>query len=125
MLSFPTRNQPVPATLSSLDVAPAVRTALLEVRTALHDLYGERLQRIVVFGSQARGNACADSDIDLAVVLTPPVDAYAESQRTSDLVVDVAIRHRVALSMLHLSTEEFAHAERSLIRTLHNEGITL
>lgn len=112
----------MPAALPS---NPTVRTVLREARTALHNLYGDRLKRIVVFGSQARGDAHADSDIDLAIVLTPPVDAYAESQRTSDLVVNMAIRHGVALSMLHLSTEELANTQHSLIRTLHEEGITL
>ena len=115
----------MPTTLSSLDVTPSVRAAIREARMALHDLYDERLKHIIVFGSQARGDARSDSDIDLAVVLAPPVDAYAESQRTSDLVVDIAIRHEVALSVLHLSSEEFANTNHSLIRILHNEGITL
>jgi hypothetical protein len=31
--------------------------------------YGENLSQIILFGSQARGNARADSDIDVLIVL--------------------------------------------------------
>ncbi|NJL69963.1 MAG: nucleotidyltransferase domain-containing protein [Microcoleus sp. SM1_3_4] len=32
-------------------------------------MYGEQLDKIVLFGSQARGNARPDSDIDILIVL--------------------------------------------------------
>lgn len=36
-----------------------------ELNEMLKELYGKRLVRIVLFGSQARGDAVAGSDIDL------------------------------------------------------------
>lgn len=115
----------MPPTRSDAISTPSVRAAVHDARSALQDLYGERLRRLIVFGSQARGDATASSDVDLAVVLGGMVDAYAESCRTSDVVVDAAIRHGVALSMLHLSTEEFATTGHSLVEKIKSEGVTL
>jgi len=45
---------------------------LKELRSHLEALYGNRLVKTVVYGSQARGDARPWSDIDVAVVLKGP-----------------------------------------------------
>jgi uncharacterized protein len=42
---------------------------LQKFRTALEHIYGERLERVVLYGSRARGDAQPDSDYDVAVFL--------------------------------------------------------
>src|SRR5438105_2096916 len=50
-----------------MDVA---NSALInEVRSALKKIYGDRLVKIILYGSYARGEQTPDSDIDLLVVL--------------------------------------------------------
>jgi predicted nucleotidyltransferase len=38
-------------------------------RKALDEMYGDRLERVVLYGSRARGDARPDSDYDVAVFL--------------------------------------------------------
>jgi uncharacterized protein len=40
---------------------------LMRFRAALADAHGERIERVVLFGSRARGDARPDSDYDVAV----------------------------------------------------------
>ncbi len=42
---------------------------LKRFRAALDEIYGDRLERVVLFGSHARGDARADSDYDIAVFM--------------------------------------------------------
>jgi predicted nucleotidyltransferase len=42
---------------------------LTRYRTALREMYGDRLERVVLYGSRARGDARPDSDYDVAVFL--------------------------------------------------------
>jgi len=46
---------------------------LAELRSRFEALYGVRLIHMVLYGSPARGDAHADSDIDVLVVLQGPV----------------------------------------------------
>ncbi len=47
---------------------------LKQFRAALDEMYGARLERIVLFGSRARGEARPDSDYDVAVFLKDYTD---------------------------------------------------
>ena len=44
-----------------------------EVKQALTDLYGNRLNQVVLYGSYARGDFHAESDVDYMVVLNDEV----------------------------------------------------
>jgi predicted nucleotidyltransferase len=60
---------------------------LRRFRAALDELYGERLERVVLFGSRARGEAAPESDYDVAVFLSTLPDRWAELDRLADLGV--------------------------------------
>ena len=61
---------------------------LSRFRAALDEIYGDRIERVVLFGSRARGDAHADSDYDVAVFLKELPDRWKERHRLADLRVD-------------------------------------
>jgi predicted nucleotidyltransferase len=64
---------------------PADDPILKRFRAALDEMYGERAERVVLFGSRARGDAHRDSDYDVAVFLRDMADRAAEMNRLADL----------------------------------------
>jgi uncharacterized protein len=62
---------------------------LKRFRAALDEIYGERLARVVLFGSRARGDAREDSDYDVAVFLNDLTDRWPELDRLADLGTDI------------------------------------
>src|SRR5260370_16298788 len=61
-------------------------------RAAVDELYGDRIERILLFGSRARGDHRRDSDYDIAVFIKEPSSFYEENHRlavvTTDLLLD-------------------------------------
>jgi predicted nucleotidyltransferase len=44
------------------------------IRPRLREAFGDRLRGVVLFGSEARGEASPENDIDLFVLLEGPID---------------------------------------------------
>ena len=66
---------------------------LVAFRHLLDDVYGPRLERAVLYGSRARGDARPDSDYDIAVFLRNLPDHWTELNRLADLSTDVLERY--------------------------------
>jgi predicted nucleotidyltransferase len=64
---------------------PADDPILKRLRATLDEIYGQRLERVVLYGSRARGDAREDSDYDVAVFLRDMPDRIAELYRLADL----------------------------------------
>jgi predicted nucleotidyltransferase len=72
-----------------MSVAVTDNPILQQLRAALDALYGDRIERVVLFGSQARGEANDDSDYDVAVFLKDIADRWRELDRLADLRSDI------------------------------------
>ena len=102
---------------------PRLRTILTELRSRLEALYGDRLVKLMLYGSQARGDAEPDSDIDVLVVLKDAVNAGREIERTGDIVSDVSLLNRVVVSCVFVSDERFRSEWTPLLANVRREGV--
>ena len=62
---------------------------LRRFRAALDALYRDRIERVVLFGSRARGEAREDSDYDIAVFLYDLTDYWREIGRIVEIETDI------------------------------------
>ena len=62
---------------------------LTRFRASVTELYGGRLERVVLFGSRARGDAKPDSDYDVAVFINDAGTFTDESARLAAVSTDI------------------------------------
>jgi uncharacterized protein len=96
------------------------------LKNRLTELLGERLRRIVLFGSKARGDFDEDSDLDLAI-LVHDLDRQSKRQ-IIDVVAEVELELLTVLSTLVMSTSDFERMKKREIRLaedIEREGIPL
>ena len=72
-----------------MSMSVAADPVLVRFREALVTLYGDRLDRVVLFGSRARGDAHPDSDYDVALFLRGFHDRWTEMDRIVPVVTDI------------------------------------
>ncbi len=95
---------------------------LRRFRAALDELYGDRIERVVLFGSRARGDAHEASDYDIAVFLKDLTDRWREFHRLADLRTDI-----LADAGVFIEARPFragAYRERTpLMHEIRREGV--
>lgn len=101
----------------------ATRAAVEAFKEQAADLYGDRLDQVLLFGSQARGEATEASDVDLMVVLEGPVDRFEEIDRMGELTWDVDMEHDVLLAVVPVSKTDFEQGASPLLRNVRREGV--
>lgn len=106
-----------------MPVPPKLKPILAELKRGLQELYGERLQAVVLFGSQARGEATEDSDVDVAVVLDDFENAFTESDRHSDLLYDLGLKYGKLIMSVPIREREWRECDWRLYRNVRREGV--
>jgi uncharacterized protein len=97
---------------------------LVRFRAALDDLYGDRIQRVVLFGSRARGDARPDSDYDVAVFLKDFRTFSAELDPLVD--AEIVILSDTGAVINALPFPAGAHRQRTgFMRELRRDGRVL
>jgi predicted nucleotidyltransferase len=96
------------------------------IRPRLSAEFGPRLKDVVLYGSEARGEAVGDSDIDILVVLSGPLKFGNDLTRITEtlypLQLDIADR---PLHAVPAAEEDYVAGEYSLYRQARQEGVSL
>jgi predicted nucleotidyltransferase len=104
----------------------AASRALALFRDAARTSLGDRLTKIVLFGSRARGDARSDSDLDVAVVLYDVRDRRADRNRLADLAYDAIVETSMDIQAVPVSLDEWDHPDHhsnpALIRAIKRDG---
>lgn len=94
---------------------------LARFRSSLAALYGPRLDRVVLYGSRARGDARPDSDYDVAVFLRDIGDRWQEIDRLTRLSTDILDDTGAVINALPFNAS--AYRERTpLMHEIRQDG---
>lgn len=100
-----------------------VTTIRHELRERLEEIYGDRLSRLVLYGSHARGQAHEESDIDVLIVLRS--SGRRRDRRLAEVAVDMLAAFGELVSLTPISEEEFGTGDTPFLRNVREEGVPL
>jgi predicted nucleotidyltransferase len=92
-------------------------------KSVLASHYGPRFKGLVLYGSVARRQASATSDIDLLILLGPPVDYFHELRRIIELLYPIQLESEQLISAKPAVLDEFEQGVIQLYRDAQREGV--
>lgn len=96
---------------------------LAKIKNLLAATYGKRLKGVVLYGSEARGDAGPESDVDILVLLEGPVKYGQELKKCIHAVYPLTLEWERPISPEPVDAQEYAAGEWPLYRKLQREGI--
>ncbi|MGB9633032.1 MAG: nucleotidyltransferase domain-containing protein [Chloroflexaceae bacterium] len=92
-------------------------------KAALESHYGPRFKGLVLYGSVARQQADAMSDIDLLVLLGEPFDYFSELRQVIEVLYPVQLESERLISVRPVLADEFERGSLQRYRNARREGI--
>jgi predicted nucleotidyltransferase len=99
---------------------------LKELKQGMENQLGDRLVKIVVFGSRARGDFDTESDTDIAIIVREL--SRELKYQILDTVAEIEMKFIIPLSVIVFSENEFERLrkrERRIALDIDKEGIPL
>jgi four helix bundle protein len=104
---------------------PNVPTLLTSLKSALTQCYGDDLRHLILYGSYARAETDAESDVDILIVLAHVADYWEEVKRTSHIIADLSLRYDVTISPVRVSEVAWLHDDSPFLNHVRQEGVAL
>jgi predicted nucleotidyltransferase len=103
-----------------------IEEQLVDLKKSLDLSLGDSLIRVVLYGSQARGDYDKDSDIDIAIIVRSL--SKDVKNRILDIVTEIELKYLRSISSIIFSETEFNNLkerERRIALDIESEGIPL
>jgi len=101
------------------------QAALRYLRAQLRAVYGQGAPRLVLYGSEARGEAGDTSDVDVLLIYQRTVDRGEEIRRLSSVLADLNLTYDLLISVLPIAEAEYQAATGPFWTNVRREGVTL
>ena len=100
---------------------------LSKILKSLHEgltrLLGDHLEAILLYGSQARGDARPDSDIDVLVVLRGAFSYFEMIDRTGALAADLSLQNDTVISLTFITVDDYSNSQLPFLSCIRQEAI--
>jgi predicted nucleotidyltransferase len=89
----------------------------------LQRIYHDRLHGAYLYGSDARGEADSDSDVDVLIVLDHLKHYGTEIKRTSHLVAELSLKYEITVSRVFMPQKDWADCQMPFLAQAREEAI--
>ena len=103
---------------------PPTDPVLTRFRAAVAQMYGERAERVVLFGSRARGDAKPDSDYDIAVFIEGAGSFVEETTRLATASTEILFDTGAVISATPFPAGTWRE-RTGFMRELRKDGLDL
>lgn len=102
-----------------------LKQILNEYRQRLSEILGDELDSVLLYGSQARGEAGAGSDVDVLCIMKTPFEYGDLISRTSLATAEISLTHDVVISRVFVTRDAYAFEDSPFLMNVRKEQVAV
>ena len=102
-----------------------IESVLIRIKEHLTRIYGNRIKRVVVYGSFAKGEADEESDVDIAVVVADKLSPNKVEKNLDELLFQILMEKRELVTVFVIPESKFNTYKSPLILNIKEEGVLI
>ncbi|RPJ52351.1 MAG: nucleotidyltransferase domain-containing protein [Chloroflexi bacterium] len=102
-----------------------VADVLQQLRAELTLVLNEQIEGLYLYGSQARGDARPDSDLDVLVVIRDDFQYFEMMERTGEIAARLSLQYDTVISLAFTSVEKYNSQKIPFLLNVRQEGIAI
>lgn len=101
------------------------KKALEKFVSRTQSLYGNQLEKIILYGSRARGDFDGESDFDLLIVLRELKDFWKEFHKIEEISWEVSFQSNLVFSAIPASKKDLERSQLPIFLNIRKEGVEI
>jgi predicted nucleotidyltransferase len=102
-----------------------LESVLRSVKEHLNNVYGDRIKRVMVYGSFAKGDADEESDVDIAVVAADELNPNSVENSLDSLLFQILMEKSELVTVFVIPESKFNTYNSPLILNIKEDGVLI
>jgi len=100
-----------------------IKSLINQIKSHLLKVYGEKVKKVILYGSYVRDEATKDSDIDVLVLVDESLNPFEVRENLSDLLFDILLEKGELVSVIVIPERLFESYNSPFMLNVRKEGV--
>ena len=102
-----------------------VKRISTEIKKYLIESFGDKVKKVILYGSYARGDYNKDSDIDILIVVSDDINPIEIEESLSDLLFEILLNENELCSVRAIPEKLFKEYNSPFLLNVKEEGVLI
>ena len=102
-----------------------IKNIIKEADNEFRNIFSDRLKKIILYGSYARGDYSEGSDIDLILLIDNMKDVKSERNNYLPIISSLSLKNDILISAIPYNYKDFYNNKTPLLLNIKREGVEI
>ncbi|MBN2182697.1 MAG: nucleotidyltransferase domain-containing protein [Sedimentisphaerales bacterium] len=100
-----------------------IKKLIGRIKAHLRNVYGDKIKKVILYGSYVRGEATSESDIDILLLVDQSLNSFEVRESLSELLFDILLDEGELISVIAIPENLYENYNSPFMLNAKREGL--